>query len=301
MRKKAMVILNPTAGKGTSKNILFTVADGLCKNNWDSTVMVTQKAGDATNFILSRSAEFDMAICIGGDGTLNETISGYMKIEHRIPLGYIPTGTVNDFATTLQLPHDGEKAINQIVSGHTFACDVGSFNERFFTYVAAFGAFTEVSYTTSQVAKNLLGRVAYFIEGLKHLPKMKTYRVRVEYDEQVIEDEFIFGVISNSRFIGGMKSYSTKHVELDDGRFECLFIRPPQNPLDIQAIAAALLKQDLNDKFMIFFKAHALRITSEESIAWTLDGEHGGDIKDAQIKNYPQAIELIVHNDDIIM
>jgi diacylglycerol kinase (ATP) len=300
MKKQAMVVMNPTAGKGAGKNTLFAVADGLCRGGYDAVVMITQRANHARDLMIERSSDFDIVICIGGDGTLNESVSGLMALHDRTPLGYIPTGTVNDFASTLHLSHNGEEAIQDIVDGTLFPCDIGSFNERYFTYVAAFGAFTEVSYTTSQSSKNLLGRVAYYLEGLKHLPKIKTYHVKIEYDEELIEDEFIFGAISNSRFIGGNTFYSTKHAQLDDGRFECLLIRPPQNPLDLQAIAAALLKQELNDKFMIFFTAESIKITSEEEIAWTLDGENGGIMKAVTIKNCPHAIDFIIakeHNE----
>lgn len=289
-----MIIVNPIAGKGSAKNAIYEIVDELVRFENLPAVFTTQYNGHATKLIHEYAKAFDFIICCGGDGTLNEVISSIMCLDKQIYLGYVPAGTVNDFASTLNITKNPREGVRMMLSERTFACDIGKFNEQFFTYVAGFGAFTDVSYTTSQTIKSVLGKAAYFLESMKHLPNFKTYALKINYENQVIEDKFAFGAITNSKSVGGMQSASTKTAELDDGLFEVLFIRMPQNPLDLQFLITTLLKQEINEKFMCFFKTDRLLIESEEEIRWTLDGEDGGLHKKIIIENKNKAITFLV-------
>ncbi|MEG0290378.1 MAG: diacylglycerol kinase family lipid kinase [Erysipelotrichaceae bacterium] len=289
-----MLILNPNAGKGSAKSKLFNIVDGFVKNGDEVCVYTTQYQGNGGELIKKHAHHFNLLVSCGGDGTLNEIVNAMMEMGIQIPFGYIPMGTTNDFATTLKIPKNVDKAVKNIINGTIFNSDVGKFNDAYFAYVAAFGIFTEVSYSTPQEYKNLLGRAAYFLEGLIQLTKIKTYPLKIEYDGGVIEDEYIFGSISNSKFIGGMQAYNTKHANLDDGEFEVLLVKCPQNPLDLQIIITALLKQELNDKFMTFFRTSHMLIHSVQDVAWTLDGESGGSLKEVEINIIPKALPIII-------
>lgn len=287
MNRKCMLIYNPHAGKGKVKNALHTIIEGFFQEGDLVTCFPTAHKDHATELIQTYGNDFELLICCGGDGTLNEVINGLTLLEQPLPLAYIPSGTVNDFANTLKLSANAQKAVAAFKEGNTFACDICSFNDRFFTYVAAFGAFTEVSYRTPQATKNLLGRAAYFLEGLKQFPNITTYHMRITASDRIIDDDFVFGAVTNARSIAGFQSINTKNAQLDDGEFEVLLIRMPQNPLDLQVIITALLKQEINEKFMEFFTAQSILIESDSKATWTLDGEEGGN---------PELIEITIKN-----
>lgn len=294
VNRKCMLIYNPHAGKGKVKNALHTIIDGFFQEGDLVTCFPTAHKDHAAELVQTYGKDFDLLICCGGDGTLNEVINGINAIRLSLPLAYIPSGTVNDFANTLNLSANPKKALAAFKEENTFACDICSFNERCFTYVAAFGAFTEVSYRTPQATKNLLGRAAYFLEGLKQLPNIMTYHMRITAVDRVIDDDFVFGAVTNARSIAGFQSINTKYAQLDDGEFEVLLIRMPQNPLDLQIIITALLKQEINEKFMEFFTAQSLLIENDPKAHWTLDGEEGGspDLIEITIKN--KAVTFLV-------
>lgn len=294
MKKTIMFLFNPNAGKGKVKSSLYSIIDGFTKMDGLVSVFPTQYKHHAKELIQEYAAHYDLIVCSGGDGTLNEVISGLMMLEKRPPLAYIPTGTVNDFATTLHLSSNVTKALETFAHEHTFACDICTFNQCYFTYVAAFGAFTEVSYKTPQATKNMLGRAAYFLESIKQLPNITTYHMKITANDRIIEDDFVFGAITNARSIAGFQSVNTKHALLDDGEFEVLLVRMPQNPLDLQIIITALLKQEINEKFMEFFTSNSLLIESDPKASWTLDGEEGGnpDYIEVTIKN--KAVTFLV-------
>lgn len=291
---KAMIILNPTAGKGSAKRSLFEIIDELNKQGIQPITFTTQYSGHAKDIITKYGSNYPMVICCGGDGTLNEVVSGMMNLTKRPSLGYLPKGTANDFAFTLKLTSNTKKMMQRILGKTEFPCDIGSFNHKYFTYVAGFGAFTDVSYTTPQQSKNMLGKVAYFLEGFKHLPSITSYHLKITYGDSVIEDDFAFGTITNAKSVGGMQSISTKVADLQDGLFEVLLIRLPNNPLDLQVIITALLKQEINERWMCFFKTDALRIESDDELKWTLDGEEGGIHHDVYIENKNKAITFLV-------
>lgn len=294
MNRNVMIMMNPKAGKGTAKTALFTICNRFNSMQDKVCVYISQHPGHAFALCTSLASQFDLLVCIGGDGTWNEVVNGVMKLSKKPELCYLPSGTVNDFASTLKLPKNASLFMDKVEAYHPFQCDIGKFNTHHFTYLAAFGIFTDISYSTPQITKNSFGKLAYFMEGIKQLNKLPTYPIKAMIEGDVIEEEFIFGCISNSKYVAGFTSVNSKYAELDDGLFEILFIRKPNNPLDVQNILASLLKHEVNEHWMYFRKAHTLRIESIQSIPWTLDGEDGGETKIAQIINKNKAITILV-------
>ena len=201
MNRRLLLILNPASGKGAAANSLFSMVNGFSHTGWEVTVLPTQAKGDAEKIAQERAGEFPFLVCSGGDGTLNETVNGLMKCENRPLLGYIPAGTANDFAATLGIPHNPEEAALKIGDGRPFCYDVGDLNGKYFNYIAAFGIFTEVSYSTPQQFKNVCGRVAYFLEGMKQLSSIRHYPLKVEWENGSVEGDFIFGAVMNLSLI----------------------------------------------------------------------------------------------------
>lgn len=294
MKRKVMIIMNPKAGKGTAKTALFTICDKFTAMGDFVSVFVTQYRNHARELSQQLGASFDILVCMGGDGTWNEVINGMMELRDKPQLCYLPSGTVNDFASTLKLPKSASKMMELVETYRPFPCDIGKFSNHYFTYVAAFGIFTEISYSTPQNSKNSFGKIAYFMEGIKQLTKIPRYHIKAYVDDELIEDDFVFGCISNSKYVGGFTSVSAKYAELDDGLFEILLVRTPNNPLDVQNILAALLKQEVNEHWMYFRKSGTIRIESEELIPWTLDGEDGGETLTATIENKNKAVTILV-------
>ena len=297
--KKLLFIYNPNAGKGLIKPKLSDVLDIFVKAGYEVTVYPTQKYRDGYQKVRHFKEQYDLVVCSGGDGTLDEVVTGMMKRTEQIPIGYIPTGTTNDFARSLHIPKDMLKAADTAVNGMVFPCDVGQFNEDIFVYIAAFGLFTDVSYQTKQEVKNVLGHLAYVLEGMKRLYNVPSYRIKVTHDDQIIEDEFIFGMVTNSRSIGGFRNMVGKSIVFDDGEFEVTLIKTPKNPLALQEIIAALLIEQIDTKHMYTFKASSLKLESLEEIPWTLDGEFGGEHDEVIIENQRQKLKIMVPIDKI--
>lgn len=291
--KRLLLIYNPYSGKMQIKNNLSDVIDIFVKSEYSVTVHPTQAPLDALNVVVKYADFFDLVVCSGGDGTLNEIITGFMKINFTANFGYIPSGTTNDFATSLGLSKNMITAAEAIMSGTTFPCDVGSFNDSYFTYISAFGAFTQVAYETSQQVKNILGHLAYVIQGIMQLSSIKTYHMVVEHDGIAIEDDFAFGMISNSMSVGGFKGGNDRGIVLDDGLFEVALVKMPKNPIDFQITLNHLLKFHVDSDYIYFFKTAELRIIAVEEVSWTLDGEFGGKTDKAIIRNHKQAINII--------
>jgi YegS/Rv2252/BmrU family lipid kinase len=263
------------------------------------TVYPTQKYRDGYHKVRHFKEDYDLVVCSGGDGTLDEVVTGMMKRKEQIPIGYIPTGTTNDFARSLHIPKDMLRAADTAVNGIVFSCDIGTFNEDFFVYIAAFGLFTDVSYQTKQEVKNVLGHLAYVLEGMKRLYNVPSYRIKVTHDDEIIEDEFIFGMVTNSRSIGGFRNMVGKSIVFDDGEFEVTLIKTPKNPLALQEIIAALLIEQIDTKHMYTFKASRLKLESLEEIPWTLDGEFGGEHDEVVIEDQRQKLKIMVPVDKI--
>ena len=285
MSQKLLFIFNPHAGKGQIKNHLVDIVDMMVKAGFDVTIYTTQAQADATRKVVEEGAGYDRIVCSGGDGTLDEVMTGLMQAKLHIPIGYIPAGSTNDFANSLGIPKEMLKAAERAVGQNRFPCDIGDFNSDTFVYVAAFGLFTEVSYKTSQQLKNIL-------EGVKQLRDIPSFRMQVEYDGKVFQDEFIYGMVTNSVSVGGFKGMTGNDVKLDDGLFEVTLIRNPKNPIELNEILACLTNM-IDDSDLIYsFKTDAVHIMAKEEVSWTLDGEFGGAHREVVIRNLKQRVEI---------
>ena len=295
--KKILFIYNPVSGKGAIRSKLSYIVENLSTIGV-VTVMPTKAKGDATKFVVENMDNFDNIICSGGDGTLNEVTTGYMKVEkeRRKPCGYIPAGTVNDFATSLGISKNINKCVDQILDSSIFPYDIGEFGDRYFNYIAGFGAFTEVAYSTSQSVKNMLGKTAYILEGIKSLTKIKSANVKIITENKTVEGNYIFGMICNTFSVGGLLKIDRDDVSLDDGKFEAIFVKKPKNPIEFQETLNDTLSGQLNSKHFEYFRSSNFKIISEEPINWTLDGEFGGKTDNVEIHNHERAIEFLRPN-----
>ncbi len=291
--KKLLFIFNPTAGKSKIKTKLVEILDIFVKGGYLPAVYPTQCRNDAKNIAKEYAANYDLVVCSGGDGTLNEVVTGMVELQKDIPIGYIPAGSTNDYAKSLGIPTEMTKAAQMAVEGSIFKTDIGQFNDSTFVYVAAFGLFTDVSYQTSQELKNVFGHAAYVLEGVKSLISIPEYHIVVDIDGNQIEDDFIYGMVSNTVSVGGFKNMTNQEVILDDGYFEVLFVRKPSNPLEVHEIVQSLLRDGVKSQFVRDYKAKCVKITSKEDIPWTLDGEFGGEHKDVVIKNRANFVSLV--------
>lgn len=291
--KNLLFIVNPSAGKKHIKSKLFEIVDLFVKAEYNVRVYPTQAKEDATRIVAEEGWLYDLIVCAGGDGTLDEVVTGCMDCGCDTPIGYIPCGTTNDFARSLGIPKDPIRAARRIVKYSPRPIDVGSFNGDYFIYVAAFGAFTDVTYTTPQGYKNYLGHAAYVLEGIKSVPNLTSYHLKVEYDDNVIEDDFFIGMITNSLTVGGFANPNSKITEFDDGMYEALLVKYPTNPIDLQATVTAYLMGEFNPEYMYQFKAKKIVIESPEAIMWTLDGEFGGNVTYAKVENLKRAVSVI--------
>ncbi len=296
-KKKLLFVFNPFSGKGQIKNKLMGIVDQFVKNGYEVTIYPTQKPQDAMELVAEDSGKYDLVVCSGGDGTLDEVVSGMMKRHKRIPIGYIPSGSTNDFAESLKISKNMVKAAQMAVGGVPFACDIGNFNGEYFVYIAAFGLFTDVSYATSQELKNRIGHLAYILEGVKRIPAIQSYHLQIAYGDKQVEDEFIYGMITNSTSAGGFKNITGKNVKLDDGMFEVTLIKMPKNPIELNEIIGSLTNLIDDTELIYTFKTDCLKIKSLEKIPWTLDGEYGGSHREITICNEEQAIEIMVKSD----
>lgn len=294
-KKKMLFIYNPKAGKGQIRNHLSDVIDILVKGGNEVTVYPTQYAGDAVRAAQEKAKRYDCVVASGGDGTLDEVVTGILRSTKIVPVGYIPAGSTNDFANSLGLPKNMLQAAKTVVEGELFSCDIGSFNEDTFVYIAAFGLFTDVSYETKQEYKNVLGHMAYLLEGMRRLPAVRSYRVKVTAEEMEVEGDFIFGMVTNSVSVGGFKRITGKYVELDDGLFEVILVRKPMSIGEIGAGLQALLRPGAVEEgsALLSFHASQLKFTSEKPIPWTIDGEYGGSHEVSQVQNHRQALAIL--------
>ena len=298
--KKMLFIINPRSGKEQIRSRLLEILDSFVKAGYGPSVYITQGPKDA-EYQAARAKTKELVVCSGGDGTLNEVVSGLMTItpEKRPELGYIPSGSTNDFASSLGLPKNMRKAAQTAALGKPFLVDVGVFGKnRYFVYVAAFGAFTEVSYSTPQETKNILGHQAYMLEAIKRLTGLKAYRMRLTWEhlgeQRELEEEFILGMVTNTTSIGGFKGLVGMDVALDDGEFEVLLVRKPRTPLDIASIAAYLIQREGENECVFKFRTSKLTVQSEELVDWSLDGEFGGSQTEVVIENKPREIAIRV-------
>ena len=293
--KKMLFIYNPNSGQGLLKPKLSDVLDIFVKGGYDVTAYPTQKYHDAVAKMRSCDDHYDLVVCSGGDGTLDEVVTGMMEYrEEKVPIGYIPAGTTNDFARSLHISRDILEAADTAVNGVVFPCDVGRFNKDYFVYIAAFGLFTDVSYETKQSMKNILGHLAYVLEGTKRIFNIPSYKIKVTHDGEEIEDEFIFGMVTNSKSVGGFQGIIGKDVVFDDGEFEVTLIKTPKNAIELSELLGALGLRQINEERMYSFRSGSIRFESLDEIPWTLDGEFGGVHDEVTITNAKQALQIMV-------
>lgn len=295
-KKKVLLVVNPCAGKTKSRISSAEVMSKFPEDEYEFTLKATTCRGDATNIVKNELKDHDMVVCCGGDGTLNETINGVMDMPRRVPIGYIPTGTTCDLATTLGIPSNVDIATDFILKGNTNDYDIGLFNNRYFSYVASFGAFTKNSYTTPQKLKNRLGHAAYVIEAMKEIKDIHGTHLRVEHDGGIIEGDFCFGSISNSSSIAGMFKLREEDVRLNDGIFEVFLVRKMSLPNLVRTILE-VQKQIYNPDRVIYLRTSKLRLTSPyEDIDWTLDGEFGGTHREVMVHILERAVRICTPN-----
>lgn len=291
---KTLLIVNPMAGKARIESCLPDIAGTLTQSGMDVTVKLTQKKDDAKNIAAVIAGQFDLVVCAGGDGTLNEVVTGLMTLDKRPKLGYIPAGTTNDFAATLKIPKNVKKAVKLIISGKTRLLDIGAFQKGNFVYVASFGFMTEVSYATNQKDKNKLGKFAYFFEGAKRLGDNVSYKLKIEYDGLRMEGDFAFGAITNTYSMAGLIKFKPEEVNLDDGMFEVLLIqKPPHVSILRRIFINKLMNRKIDKNLVETFRASDIKITSAEPVPWCIDGESGGSHNEVIIKNRSRSLEMI--------
>lgn len=294
--KNLLLIMNPCAGTKKANKYLTDILVLFGKNGYKSEVYLTKASGDAKEYAMQNAGKFDVIVAVGGDGTFNEVVDGVLKSGADVEIGYIPAGSTNDFANSLKLSKNVLKAAEDIMEGSARQIDIGSFEGRNFSYVASFGAFTDISYKTPQNVKNSLGYLAYALEGIKDIGNLKSKHLRFIADGNVIEDDFIFGAICNSTSVGGVINLDPNLVDLSDGLFEILLIRLPKDLLELNEIIIALSSKKYKTKMITFLSAGEIIVEAKESVDWTLDGEYALGDKIIHIKNINKAIKFITNN-----
>lgn len=292
--KKILLIVNPVSGRIALKQKLWQVLEMFSASGIITTVRFTGKQGDAHEFAKNCPKDIGTVVCAGGDGTLNEVISGLMENPHHHVLGYIPVGTTNDLANSLGLSKSVINATKDIIAGATRIIDIGSFDGRYFNYIASFGAFTEASYNAPQEAKNILGHLAYLLEGIMSIGNIRPYHATFIFDEQEITDDFLFAAVSNTTSLGGILKLKERLVALNDGKLEVLLVRAPKSIQQLQKTIGELLNQQFSDNEVCLYHTSKVTVQSDGNFDWTLDGEHQTGKKVIEILNVPSAVELIV-------
>ncbi|MDR0222666.1 MAG: YegS/Rv2252/BmrU family lipid kinase [Oscillospiraceae bacterium] len=290
MTKKLLLIVNPNAGRMKAGTVLLDLISEFSRGGYDVTVFPTAKKSDAEERVKNHGGNYDLIVSCGGDGTLSETVNGLAWISEtrgkRVPFGFVPAGTANDFANTVGMPNGMKEAARAIIGGRNRSLDFGRFNDRYFIYVAAFGLFTSVSYTVPQDMKKTLGQFAYLLEGLKQAIDVPSRRLTVEYNGKVIRDDFVLGAVTNSTSVAGMFKLNKARVKLNDGKFEVTLVRDPKNPVRLSKLIMDLSAQRFDPRYVLFEKTEEVKVSSGgEPVAWCLDGEDGGSYGEAAIKN----------------
>lgn len=293
--KKLMLIVNPVAGRSGFLQNFGEAMKILGEAGYATTLYFTSARGDAANFAGRYSQEYDLVACVGGDGTLSEILSGLMEIENPPKIGYFPMGTANDVATTLGLPkNDMVRAARQIIKGDPHPFDVGGFGEdEFFAYIAAFGAFTKVSYATPQNQKKALGHLAYVLQGAVEIGNIEAYHAVIEYDEGIIEGKFIYGSMSNSTSVAGIVRLPSDMVCLGDGKSEIVLVKEPRSVEEMGNILTSVISGNFDSNNLIIVHTTKAKFRFDRPVAWTRDGEDGGLHTQIELVNYKHPVELI--------
>lgn len=293
MSKRLLLVLNPTSGKRAGKRHLADVVDRFCRADYIPTVFVTASRGDARRIVRTHGGEADLVVCLGGDGTFNEVVSGLLEGGHTTPIGYIPCGSTNDFASAIGLDKAITNAITAVLEGEPHTYDVGQFGDRYFSYVASFGIFSRTSYATPQNVKNALGHLAYLLEGVKELFDIHPWHVKVEVDGTVIEGDYLFGAVSNSTSVGGVLTLDPDTVNMNDGLLELLLVKMPRNAVELSDCIRALAEHRYDTDTITFLNGSDFTVTADPAMEWSLDGEWGSGAATLSIRNLKDAITLI--------
>ena len=292
--KPLLLILNPISGKMTGKRHLADVLEKFCRQGYNPTVYVTTDRLDAKVRVMTLGGETDLVVCLGGDGTFNEVVTGLLEAGHKTPIGYIPCGSTNDFANSIGLKKTISEATDAILSGTPHTYDVGSFDDRYFSYVASFGIFTRASYATPQNVKNALGHLAYVLEGMKELSKIRPWHVRFEVDDgRVLEGDYLFGAVSNATSVGGVLNLDPQTVDMNDGLLELLLVRMPRNAIELNECIKALVEQRYDTPAITFCSGSRFVVTADPEMEWTLDGERAEGKGTVTIRSLKDAIQLV--------
>ena len=297
MNKQMLFVVNQRAGKGAIRTKIMDIVDIFTAGVYDVILHPTQGRVDSYNTVKRLGKEADLIVCSGGDGTMGKVVSAAMDFDPQKTLGYIPAGSTNDFANSLGLPKNLMKAAECILDGHVYACDIGSFNDKYFVYVAAFGAFTSVAYDTDQNLKNVLGHFAYIAQAGQQVFNLPNYYICAHIDDEIIEGNYTYGMVTNSHFVGGMRYLTGPAVDMNDGVFEVTLVHTPKNPIEVTGIITALLGgSSVQSQYVERYKASRVTISADKEIDWTLDGDFGGTCKEAEIRNLNKALHIFTRS-----
>ena len=292
--KSLHLIINPNAGVRQGRCFLPEMISLFNRAGWLCSVYVTEKRGDAADFARLHAGEANLVVACGGDGTLNEVITGLLQGGHKTPLGYIPCGSTNDFANGLELPLAPLLACDSIIFGQPRPLDTGLFgSNRYFSYTASFGAFTSVSWSTPQNVKNVIGHAAYILEGIRSLTDIRPIHMKINADGREYEDDYIFGAVCNSTSLGGVLKLDDSEVHMSDGLFEALLIPFPQDLIALNRIITALRTRHYDDPSLLFLRASVFTFSGSSDIKWTLDGEEADGASTVEIRNIHNAVTLL--------
>ena len=297
--RKLLLLVNPNAGQRRVNKLLTEVIGVFNEGGYEVTVFLTTGPGSGIRIVEERAGVYDLVVCAGGDGTLNETITGILRSGADCPIGYIPCGSTNDFAATLKLSTDIVQAARDIMLGKPEEHDLGRWGERYFTYIASFGAFTRVSYSTPQNLKNALGHLAYVLSGITELPQIRSIPMRLELDGEPVEGKYLFGAVSNSTSVGGVITLDPHLVDLRDGKFEVILVRLPRDPAELAQCITALQNHTYDSAAITFRSVSSLTVHQDPSLVWTLDGERAEGAEEIHIENLHRAIRLVRRQEEL--
>ena len=297
--RKLLLLVNPNAGQRRINRVLTEIIGVFNEGGYEVTVFLTNGPGSGTRIVRERAKDYDLVVCAGGDGTLNETITGLMRAEADRPIGYIPCGSTNDFAATLKLSLDPVQAARDIMLGEPVEYDLGRWGERYFSYIASFGAFTRVSYSTPQNLKNTLGHLAYVLSGITELPQIRSIPMSLRLDGVEVEGKYIFGAVSNSTSVGGVITLDPHLVDLRDGKFEVILVRLPRDGAELRDCITALQNHTYDSAAITFRSVSSLTVRQDPSLVWTLDGERAEGAEEIHIENLHRAIRLVGRQEEV--
>lgn len=303
-KKKALLITNPCSGTNRKRISPTEIMENLSSADFDFTIEATKGPNHATEIVKEKGNDHDIIICCGGDGTLNETMNGVLHLEKRVPVGYIPSGSTNDLATTLGIGSGVGPASKMILNNKTNTYDVGRFQDKYFNYIACFGAATDLSYSTPQKWKNLLGHSAYMIHGfiIRFFPMLASFKptyMKIEYDGGVIEDNVYYCAISNTTSVAGLAKFDD--VKLNDGVFELLIVKGVKRNIDVLGALIQVINKDYSSDNIVFTKTKHLKITTDKKVAWSLDGEYGGEHGNVDITILNDAYDIYSDNPELFV